>query len=139
MIYLTGIHALNINCELETCGDWHQSSLRWENLTIRNADDSVFGDWGIERDKKIPNHTELFNVANHIRALLDLISEGMFSVAQGMRDDFICNDIYTELIYEKVSMLSGTSNWQQIDLFMEREYKLQWISYRGESSHGLAS
>ncbi|WP_273235640.1 hypothetical protein [Ileibacterium valens] len=30
MQYLTGIHALNLNCDLGTPGDWHQSGIRWD-------------------------------------------------------------------------------------------------------------
>jgi len=132
--YLTGKHALNLNCDLLTCGDWHQSALRWENLTIRESTDSVFGDWGIERDKEIPNHTEHFNTANHIRAILDLIAEGNFAVAQGMRDELICNDYYTPLIFNMVSMLREKDNWSQIDTFMGKEYKMQWVKFRRENN-----
>ena len=133
MQYLTGKHALNLNCDLITCGDWHQSALRWVDLTIRESSDSIFGEWGIEFDKKIPEHTELFSTANHIRALLDLIAEGNFAVAQGMRDDFICNDAYTPLVFKKVSMLKGMPHWDKIDAFMSREYKMQWVNYKKET------
>jgi len=30
MQYLTVIHALNLNCDLGTPGDWHQSGIRWD-------------------------------------------------------------------------------------------------------------
>ena len=130
MQYLTGIHALNLNCELQTCGDWHQSALRWKDLTLRDTEQSIFGEWGIEYDKKIPNHVELYSTANHIRALIDLIAEGNFSVAQGMKEDFICNDDYTSVVFEKVLMLKTLPHWKQVDAFMGKEYGCQWLGYK---------
>jgi hypothetical protein len=59
---------------------------------LRESADSVFGENGIEGDKAIPLHSERYHVANHIHALLDLLELGRFSVAQGMNDDYICND-----------------------------------------------
>ena len=39
-------------------------------------------------NKHIPEHTETFNVANHIRSLFDLFEQGNFGIAQGMNKDF---------------------------------------------------
>lgn len=129
MDYITGIHALNLNCDLDTCGDWHQSALKWQNLTIKNSADSIYGNYGISSNITIPEHTEKYNVANHIRALLDLIDEGNFSVASGMRDDFICNGKYTKEIFEKVSELKDSYNWTEIKKFMAKEYMREWINF----------
>jgi len=128
--YLTGIHALNIECDLLTCGDWHQSALKWENLMIRESDDSVYKEWGIEHGRTIPKHEEKYSTANHIRALLDLLEEGNYAEAQGMKEDFICNDDYNEIVFEKVAMLQGMKNWDLIDAFMGREYKMEWVRYK---------
>ncbi|SDL83514.1 hypothetical protein SAMN05216520_11457 [Kandleria vitulina] len=57
-------------------------------------------------------------VTNTIRALLDLLDEGDFSNAQGMNEDFICNSIYDQEVFEKVSMLRNNDNWKEIDEFM---------------------
>jgi len=130
MLYLSGVHALNLPCVLETCGDWHQSALQWGRLELLDSRNSTFGDYGIETDKPIPEHTELFNTANHIRALLDLIEQGNFAVAQGMRDDFICNAIYTDEIFNKVSLLRDKDNWNEIDRFMGKEYLMQWLAFK---------
>jgi hypothetical protein len=132
MKYLTGKHALNIGCELLTCGDWHRSGLRWVDLTIRDSEDSVYGDWGIELNKQIPGHDELFHVANHIRAILDLMAEGNFAVAQGMKEDYICNDDYTSLVFELVNLLRHSENWTAIDAFMLKEYGDEWSAHRKE-------
>jgi len=130
MVYLTGKHALNIVCSLDTCGDWHQPALRWVDLTLRDSGDSIFGEYGIEYNKKIPNHTGTFNAANHIRALLDLLEAGNFAAAQGMKDDFICNDKYDLEVFEQVSRLENVGHWNSIDRFMGKEYFCKWLDYR---------
>ena len=129
MIYLTGIQALNLPCKLDTCGDWHCSGLRWDVLNLRDTKDTLFGDYEIELNKTIPEHTEQYNVANHIRALLDLIEGGNFSAAQGMKNDFICNDAYNEEIFSMVYKLCSKENWDKIYDFMHKEYKRSWRSW----------
>ncbi len=131
MKYLTGIHALNLPCKLNTCGDWHCSGLRWENLSFRESEQSILGDYGIEQHRIIPflSETETYNVANHIRALLDLLYEGDFSVAQGMNENFICTDEYDEEIFGKVLLLKGSPKWNSISDFMLSEYKDKWKDY----------
>lgn len=130
MKYVTGIHALNIPCSLETCGDWHASALRWNKIDIRESDESVFGDWGIEKGKRIPEHDGSYNVANHLRAVIDLMISGQFSVIQDMRDDFIVTDIYDDELFNHVLKLRKMHNWNSIDAFMEKEYKRKWREWR---------
>lgn len=131
MIYLTGIHALNIPCGLETCGDWHAPALKWEKLILRDSDKMFFKTYGIEKSlKSVPDHEEKYYVANHIRALLDLISEGNFAVAQGMNNDFICNPKYDSEIFNAVYKLRKDPLWTDIDSFMTREYKIKWIDWK---------
>lgn len=43
MRYLSGIHALNLKCELDTCGDWHQSAIQWERLKLYESNESLWG------------------------------------------------------------------------------------------------
>lgn len=129
MRYITGVHALNLRCSLLTCGDWHQSSIQWHSPLLRNSEDSVFGDYGIEKDVPIPEHTEKYNAANHIRACLDLLELGNFAVAQGMKDDFICNNDYTEEIFSQVIKLKQSALWYKIDRFMKKEYGFEWVNY----------
>lgn len=132
MKYISGIHALNILCDLDTPGDWHQSALNWNTIHELDSNDMFFKDYGIETDKTIPEHSEKYCVANHIRALLDLLQQGMFSVTQGMDNDFICNDIYNNEIFSKVYSMQSLSNWESIDNFMMKEYKMKWINYKRE-------
>ena len=129
MKYVTGQHALNILTSLETAGDWHASALQWERPTIWESEGSFFGDYGIESGVPIPEHDEPFYVANHIRALLDLLIDNRLTVAQGMRDDFICNEEYTPEIFDKVWQLRHLDHWDKIDALMKREYKMEWVRY----------
>lgn len=133
MLYLSGIHALNLPCELFTCGDWHTSAINWGNINLLNSDESIFGDYGIEQGKTIPDNDGVFNVANHIRALLDLLVQGKYSIAQGMNEDYICNDLYTEEVFQKVALMRHLDNWSDIDRFMGREYHTKWLKYRNKN------
>lgn len=130
MKYITGIHALNLTCALDTCGDWHQSAIQWTCPFIRESSDSIFRAYGIELNKQIPEHRETYNVANHIRACLDLLELGQFSLAQGMNRDFICNDKYNVEIFDHVMLLSKLPHWQEIDEFMGWEYYCKWLDYK---------
>ena len=134
MKYITGIHALNLSCSLETCGDWHTSALKWEKISFKESDESLFGDWGIEKYRIIPNSKEKYYVANHIRALLDLIDDGKFTVAQGMREDYVCAEKYTAEIFNLVWRLRENKNWTNIESFMKKEYRLDWIKFEGENN-----
>jgi hypothetical protein len=129
MQYITGLQALNLKTSLDTPGDWHRSGLKWSTLTIAESTDSPFGDYGIEVIDSVPEHVGQFKVANHIRALLDIIHSGRFGLAQGMRDCFIDNAKYTEEIFGKVILLRGLTNWADIFDFMSQEYKMEWVSY----------
>lgn len=127
--YITGIHALNIPCSLETSGDWHASALSWSMPTVKNSGVSVWGVYGIELSMNVPENPGKHFVANHIRACLDLIEDGRFSVAQSMRKDFICNNKYDEEIFTQVSKLRNASNWEDVRKFMRKEYRSAWIDY----------
>ena len=130
MLYISGIHALNLPCSLLTCGDWHSTSINWQNITLLDSSKSIFLDYGIELNKTIPENSGAYNVANHIRALLDLILAGRFNLAQGMNNNFICNDMYTEEIFDKVFLLKNESFWSEIDRFMGREYYSKWLNFK---------
>lgn len=133
-MYVTGIYALNIECKLNSTGDWHRSAIRWDVLPkrLKESDVSIFVDYGIEKNKTLNflKGSPKYNVANHIRACLDLLVEGNFPTTQGMRDDFICTDEYDEEIFKKDCMLKELSNWKDIDDFMGKEYKIKWLNFK---------
>lgn len=126
MRYVTGIHALNLPCALDTCGDWHASAIQWAHPMMGETDGSVFGGYGIEVGRHIPDRSETFCVANHIRALLDMLEMGDFAQAQGMRRDFICNDAYDEEIFQQAVKLASSPRWGEIARFMHKEYGRKW-------------
>ena len=133
MKYITGIYALNLNCNLDTCGDWHQSSINWDNVPLKESNDTFFEAYGLEYDKIIPNHKELFTTANHIRACLDMLIDRQFDSLQGMNKEFICNDKYNEEIFSQVFKLNFLPYWEEIKIFMDKEYGKKWINYRKEN------
>ena len=132
MIYITGIHALNLPCKLDTCGDWHTTAIQWEKPIKRNSEDSVFKNFGIEANRILPGRNKLYHIADHIRACLDLLELGDFSNAQGMRKDYICNENYNDIIFQKVSLLRASPFWLQIAQFMEKEYLMKWLNFQKE-------
>ena len=129
--YLTGIHALNFTCKLDACGDWHSKSINWNHPDIRESIDSVFKDYGIVEDRKVKflDCSKKYNVANHIRSLLDMLLIGNYGYAQGMKEDYICNEQYTDEIFNQVLKLKNENNWHEINNFMKKEYKTKWIDY----------
>ena len=129
MKYLTGVHALNIEDSTECCGDWHTSALNWRNIRVVDSDKTMFKDWGIEINKSIPEHTETYNVANTLRAVLDLMVEGQTRYLKGFRNDFICTDVYNREFFEKVSLLRSLDNWEDIDALMKHEFMWEWDKY----------
>jgi len=133
MIYLTGVHALNLPCDLDTCGDWHYSALKWENLTLKDSEHSTLGKYGLEYKYVKPIEKEIY-VANHIRAILDFIEDGNLKYIQGFRNDFICNDKYDEVIFSKVINFHKFKNWKEINLFMSKEYGKKWIQFAKEKN-----
>ena len=129
MFYITGIHALNIPCSLKTEGDWHASALQWKNIQFYSSEKMFFKDYGIEANKEIPESAERYFVANHIRALLDLLELGKYSIAQGMNREYICNEDYDKEIFEKVYSMKKLKNWNKINDFMKQEYRLKWLDF----------
>lgn len=132
MKYLTGIYALNIENSLNTCGDWHTSALDWNKIELQESDKSIFKDWGIELNKRIPCHTELYAVANDLRAILDLMESGKTSWLKGFKNDFLCTDEYNTEFFNKVLLLKESKHWKNIDVLMKREFMNQWEEYCGE-------
>ncbi len=132
MKYISGMPALNLPCSLDTTGDWHHSCYDWTKVPFCESDGSILGDWGIER-QFVRERGEWCNVANTLRACLDLMEDGLFSLAGGMKEDYIANDIYTKDIFEqaeKLIRMSDEAKGREIDRFLEKEYELQWLDYK---------
>ena len=133
MKYITGLYALSIPCELETCGYLRGNTLDWNNPTIIESDDSIFSDYGIEYKLGIPNNSNKCHIANHIRAILDMLDSCDFSNLLGMRDNYINNEEYTPIILSKVGRIIKNSDKvkaDKINSFMELEYNWDWQIYK---------
>ena len=81
----------------------------------------------------VPENEGTYAVANHIRALLDLLESGNYSEAQGMNNDFIGNDDYTDEVFDQVALMRALPHWSKIDGFMGREYYGKWLAYKRKS------
>ena len=133
MKYLTGMHALNVPCPSKTCGDWHQSAYKWETLTMGETEGSILGDYGIFLSDKVPDGNGGYRkmyVADTIRALFDLIIKNDYANAQGMREDFICNEDYTPEVFSIADKFKGTPYWEYVDYALTREYELEWLNHK---------
>lgn len=129
MNYITDFHALNLPCQLGTTGDWHKSSYNWENPKIKDSSKSIFGDYGIEtnRDLTFVDLGNNNNVANHIRACLDIIDDEHESSIKFFTSDFLDNnkDILDEF-FNKCLMFKNTEKWIKVDQFLSRENLKEW-------------
>ena len=96
--------------------------------------DSVFGDYGIEDNSSVPGHPGNHKAANHIRALLDLVADGAFGYAQGMKNELICNESYTPEVFSKLLLLKNSPRWLKIKEFIGKEYGVPWLHFLRE--HG---
>lgn len=127
MLYITGIQALNIEDSTDCCGDWHTSSQDWSNLNIVDSDKSIYKDWGIETNKKIPSRDDRYNVANTMRAILDMLQDESFlGYLRGFKDDFFCTDNCNNIFFEKVILLRDLPHWNKINHLMKMEFMWDW-------------
>lgn len=131
MLYITGLHALNIEDSTECCGAWHTSAISWDNIELVESSQSFFGDCGIEEHKHLPTYGgKEFNVANTLRAILDLMESNKdIRWLKGFRNDFICTDIYNIDFFEHVYMLRQKEHWEDINRLMKLEFMWDWDRY----------
>lgn len=137
MRYISFIQALNIEDKnTECCGDWHCSGQDWQNLTMADTRESIFGEWGIEKGVQVPEHEELYAVANVMRACLDIMQTKYCGFLVGFRNDFFCTDKYNNEFMGKVMELNGNvSNWEEIDQLMTREFMGLWDKFKEVKKH----
>ena len=133
MLYISGLCALNLPCKLKLQGDCHMSSIDWNKVEYLESKDSIFEDYGIEVGY---SNEELglqhVNKANYIRACLDLLEQGKYSVLKNFMSKWLDTDLQelqTE-IFNQVFKLSSSSNWDQVDDFMDHEYLMNWGRFK---------
>lgn len=139
MKYLTGSLAFKLPCELESCGLWSVSRKDWENANnfdMRESDDSVFKKYGIEENKVVPFQTDengqpvLYNVANHIRAYLDMLDNKDFESLKGLFYEAINSAKCRAEIFRMVVLkFRSTDKWTAVYRFMQEEFGNVWFSY----------
>ncbi len=136
MRYLSGIQALALKCDLNTSGEWNSNYFTWDKLDIRESENSVFKDYGIESAVTLPNGEVLpkkLLKANHLRAILDLLeSAGNYSIRllRCFAIDFLNTDEYNQELFEKVVLLAANRNWAIIDAIMTSEFEEVWLDFK---------
>ena len=126
MKYISNEYALNIPCSLKTSGDWHYNSYPVEKAKLFDSNESYFGDFGIE-EHVINNKT--YFVANHLRAILDLMFCKKFDFLKGFKDDFIVVDDYNSMFFDKVYELRNLDMWDEVNFLMKEEFMIEWLDY----------
>ena len=106
--------------------------MNWNNLGkyTKESDNSIFKDYGIEKSKEIPEHTEKYNVANTLRSILDLLEDGHTRYLIGFRNDFIMVDDYNDEFFNKVLLLRNNIHWKDIDCLMKKEFMFLWDNFK---------
>lgn len=111
------------------------SGMDWSKLTLADSNNSIFGTYGIERNstRLVPKHeSNPHNIANHIRACLDLIEQENYCAAEGIYRDFLDeDDRYNADVFAHVLYLIKTypNRFDEINRFMAREYGTKWIFF----------
>lgn len=136
MQYITGRVAFGVYDETsESCGIWNirkHEFLDEEALKCRNSEESVFGDWGIQKDVMLPYHEFCtFNVAGHIRAYCDMLEMGKAADMRGLFAEAIdsakCRMDIFMLVYGK---MREHPQYPFIDAFFKEEFGNAWESYK---------
>ena len=134
MQYLTGRLAFAIPCKLNSCGIWNISKKDFmdeEKFKLSESEGSFFGDWGIETNKLVPGREYCcYNVANHLRAYLDLLMLGEFDQLIGLYDEGIADArCRLDLFMILNSKVRRTPMWEVVKPFMSQEFGSLWDSF----------
>lgn len=134
MKYVSGIVAFEVPCNRNSVGTWGIPKRYYVDDTLfvlKDSENSPFGDYGIEKDKLV-KHREytVFNVADHVRAYLDMLYECKFDELKGLYyecvKDLKCrSDIFTYTFYK----LRNLDIFPQVNEFMYEEFGNAWHSY----------
>ena len=135
MKYISGMICFGIPCREDSVGTWLYTKQDYtdpDNLKLYESDDSIFKDLGIEQDKIIPYHDdgELFNVANHTRAYLDMLANCEFDKLRDVFYDYISSKHCRYVIFrETYTRLSKLDTYKDIHKFMSEEFGNAWMSF----------
>ena len=128
MQYITGFHALNCHSSLRT-PDTLPVAVDWTYPEIANTETAFFKDYSIETNKEIAQLPGSHNVANPIRAVLDLLIQGKEKELTGLKHKILANDLLTEELFNKVIELQAQSLWNDVCWFIGCEYGIEWLDF----------
>jgi hypothetical protein len=132
MKYISGIETLNLHYpNQKTPGDWHGPSVDFMNPKWYDTSDSIFNDFDLEL-RVFPNINFKVYVANHVRACLDSICDGQYSVISGMKTTLIDDDYSNNLFLNKYLELINTKCFNESFKYVLREYKMDFINLLNE-------
>ena len=133
MKYVTGVYALNLQCSLDTGGDWHQPCLDWrDSIRFKDSGNSVLGDFGIEEITFMPGYTlkdafceyntnRSLAIQKYGKSLEDLIQAKSSSDAVYRADHIrACLDLLIDGRYRDVT---GMRNSFLDDKYMQRVFE----------------
>ena len=132
MIYLTGKQAFYVTCEEDSVGEWMMSKELFAELELKESSETLMGDALIEKDKIIPYHADddLYNVATHTRAYLDMLFDERYDELKGVFMDSIQSKKCRAEIFKYAYHYGiGLERFQQIHIFMTSEFGNAWHSY----------
>lgn len=129
MQYITGLHALQCPCTLGTPGDTHHTSVDWTYPTLADTSTAFYKDYGVETDKEVARLSGNRNVANHIRAALDLLAQGKVNDLSGLKREILANDQLTPELFNKVIELHTENVWNRVSWFIGCEYGIEWLDF----------
>ena len=128
MQYITGFHALNCHSSLRA-PDTLPVAVDWTYPEIADTETAFFKDFSIETNKEIPYLTGTHNVANPIRAVLDLVIQGKEKELTGLKHKILANDLLTEELFNKVIELQAQSLWNDVSWSIGCEYGTEWLEF----------
>lgn len=134
MQYVSGRIALGVPCNRNTCGLWNIPKKEYLDEypnSMRESEDSPFGDYGIEKNKFVPFHEiAAVAVADHVRVYLDFLNDKNFEALDGLYFEAINSakdrsDIFMYTFYK----LRERDDYKEIHDFMVKEFGNAWLSY----------
>jgi transcriptional regulator with XRE-family HTH domain len=142
--YLSMMYAFNTRPKTltKTFGDWHQFNYFYDlkDTDLIKIGDNPLGAWGIDNSVQTPkynNTKQRYKVANHLRALLDLLYYQRLPKAKEALADFIGTDEYDLLIFEKVALFKTLPHWAKIDNLMDDHFTTKWRKYKRDHKINL--
>ncbi len=134
MMYLTGRLAFGIPCSLDTPGDWEilDDEYATDEFKLVDSTGSPYGDWGIEQNVLVPTKEYcLHNVANHVRAYLDMIYNKQFDELNLVFEKCIDNgNVRKDIFMMVLGKLRMLPDYDEYNKFMQDTFGNAWESYK---------